>query len=292
MSMAYTTNQHVGQVRVQAIRMLKAGKSTREVARHFGYAQSTVVKWNKRKNEIWHQKSLPTRSSRPKTSPAALDHERVAQIIAVRLKTHRCAEVVAAQLKRDGVHVSLSSVKRTLARHGLLKKRSPWKKRRLYPLRPDIAKPGDLIELDTIHLVDKNGTKTYVYTAIDVFSRYGYAQLSGRANTHASLKFLKKCQAYFPFQMQVLQTDNGPEFGTFFTDGAMRRGMRHRHNHPRSPNENGHLERFNRTLQEEPFKQDLCLRKAEDLLQYLQYYNLERVHMGIGYKIPVEMLSK
>ena len=56
----------------------------------------------------------------------------------------------------------------------------------------------------------------------------------------------------------VVRTDNGPEFGKWFTDHCR---TKHRHNHPRSPNENGHLERFNRTLQEEPEKHNLSIFK-------------------------------
>ena len=46
MSMAYTSNINIGKIRIQAIRMLRDGKSTREVSRYLGYAQSTIVKWN------------------------------------------------------------------------------------------------------------------------------------------------------------------------------------------------------------------------------------------------------
>lgn len=290
MGMAYTTNEHIGKVRIQAIHMLREGESTREVARYLGYAQSTVVKWNKRKEESWHQKQLPTRSSRPKSHPRALSPELVARIIQTRLRLKRCSEVVYEQLKTEGVVVSLSSVKRVLGRHGLLKKRSPWKKTRAYPIRPDVQNPGDLVEFDTVHLINKDGTRSYVYTAIDVFSRYGYAELSSKANTHMSARFLKHCLKYFSFPSKVVQTDNGSEFGLYFTRQVHTLGLEHRHIHVRSPNENGHLERFNRTLQEEPFKFDLCLRKAKDLLLFLRYYNTERMHMGINYKTPQQML--
>jgi transposase len=45
MNMPYTTNEKAGKVRIVAIRMLRDGKSTREVSRYLGYAQSTIVKW-------------------------------------------------------------------------------------------------------------------------------------------------------------------------------------------------------------------------------------------------------
>ena len=288
MNMAYTTNEKVGKVRVLAIRMVLSGKSTREVARYFGYNQSTILRWYQRRNEAWHNQELPTRSSRPHTSPKRTPKELEAKIINIRKETKRCSEVVYEYLKKENVAVSLSTVKRVLKRYGCLKERSRWKKRRIYPIRPDIAKQGDLVEFDTIHFVDKYNKRLYVYTALDVYSRYGYAMISKKSNTHQTLRFLKKVKEYFPFEIRCIQTDNGPEFGKFFTDNCH---IKHRHNHPRSPNENGHLERFNRTLQEEIPKNDLCIFSKEDVLKYLEHYNLKRMHMGIKFKTPQEMIK-
>jgi transposase InsO family protein len=57
----------------------------------------------------------------------------------------------------------------------------------------------------------------------------------------------------------------------------------HRHSRVRQANDNAHIERFNRTLQEE------CLDHTphsfgafeKALPQYLKYYNTERLHNGI-----------
>lgn len=234
------------------------------------------------------RKELPTRSSRPHTSPRRTSREIEARIIAIRKETKRCSEVVYEQLKKEDITVSLSTVKRVLNRYGCLNKRSIWKKRRMYPIRPDITVQGDLVEFDTIHFVDKENKRSYVYTAIDVFSRYGYAMLSKKSNTHRTLQFLRKVKEYFPFKIKCIQTDNGPEFGTFFTDHC---GIKHRHNHPRSPNENGHLERFNRTIQEEMPKHQLSIFRKEDVKKYLTHYNFKRMHMGIKFKTPKEMLK-
>lgn len=287
--MAYTTNEKIGRVRVLAIRMVLSGKSTRETARYFGYNQSTIVRWYKRRHEVWHKKGeLPTRSSRPHTSPRRTPRDIEAKILVTRETLKRCSEVVYEQLKQENVHVSLSTVKRVLSRYGALNKRSPWKKRRIYPIRPDIAHQGDLVELDTIHFVDKHGKRSYVYTALDVYSRYGYALFSKKANTHASLRFFKKVKEYFSFNIQCVQTDNGPEFSKFFSDNCK---TKHRHNHPRSPNENGHLERFNRTIQEEMPKHQLSIFTKADVLEFLKHYNTKRMHMGIQFKTPQQMLN-
>jgi transposase len=123
MSMAYTNNPNMAQVRRQAVLMLKQGHSTRQVARHFGYSQSVIVKWAARAPSDGRL-LVPTRSSRPKSHPKQLAPDIVQAIIDARLAHNRCAEVVYDDLVEQGIKVSLSSVKRTLKRHELLREKS------------------------------------------------------------------------------------------------------------------------------------------------------------------------
>ena len=281
--MPYTTNKKIGAVRKEAQILLKAGWSTRKVARHLGYAQGTIVKWS-------HRRSVETVSSRPKKSPKALPEELVALVIAKRLEVRRCAEVIHVLLKRDGVQVSLSSVKRICTTYcAPLKRKSPWKRTRKYAERPEATHPGALVEMDTIHFFER-GVKKYVYTALDVYSRTGFAWASATIGAAVTVEFFKKTKRYFSFEITCIQTDNGPEFGKWFTDHVVRSGVLHRHNHPRSPNENGHLERFNRTMQEEMPKEGLCFAESTDIPVFIEWYNTKRPHMGIECKTPSEML--
>ncbi len=282
--MPYTNNENLPRVRAEAVRMVRAGTSTRTVARHFGYSQSAIVKWCGKAGIVVGAR-IETRSSRPKHHPRELPKETVDAIIAARMKYKRCTEVVHEHLKRDGVKVSLSSVKRVLKRYRLLKERSPWKKARKYPPLPNVVSPGDLVQFDTVHL--GRGTGRYVYTALDVYSRYAFAMRSDKANCRKSVVFLKQVMRAFP--CRTVQTDNGPEFGLHFSDAVRRLGAAHRHIHPRSPNENGHLERFNRTIQEETLIHGLSY-SQRDISKYLVHYNKKRLHMGLKFKTPQEML--
>jgi transposase InsO family protein len=289
MRMSYTTNEKLPEIRMKAVLLLRKGWPTRKVARHFGFSQSAIVKWSARAPRDGRS-VIETRSSAPKTSPRSLPKETVGRIINARIKSRRCAEVVYEMLKAEGVAVSLSSVKRKLSTYGLLKRRSLWKRRRVYPPRPEATTAGMLVQMDTIHFVDKDGKRIYVYTALDVYSRYGFATLSKKSNCHRSISFLKKAIGYFPFNIQNIQTDNGPEFGLHFTDFATRHSMAHRHIHPRSPNENGHLERFNRTIQEEIGRFGWCIFIPKDIRAFLRHYNTERLHMGINFKTPAQLV--
>jgi len=213
----------------------------------------------------------------------------IEQIRTKRLAHHRCAEVVHQELKNDGVVVSLSSVKRTLDREGLIRKRSPWKRLHRSLERPEAVKPGDLVQLDTIHVLSRGGQRFYVYTLIDVVSRWAYAKIVLRINTHQSLRFLREAQGQAPFAFTTLQSDHGSEFSTNFSD---RSHIVHRHSRVRQPNDNGHLERFNRTVQEE------CLdrvprtipRYRRALASYLPYYNGARLHLGLNLKTPLQVM--
>ena len=284
-NMAYTTNEKLPEVRKKARELLRRGWSTRKVARHLGYTQGAIVKWR-------HRKTVDTVPSIPKKSPKALPEELRARVIAKRLEVRRCAIVVHALLAKEGVRVSLSSVKRIVGTYcAPLKRKSAWARTRKYPPRPDADTPGALVQMDTIHFFGADGVKRYVYTALDVYSRTGYAMASAVANAVASVRFFEKTRRYFSFDVQTIQTDNGPEFKLWFTDHLKRRGISHRHNHPRSPNENGHLERFNRTLQEEMQKEGFSMHDPKDIPLFIDWYNTERPHMGIECKTPAEMLK-
>jgi len=274
---------------MEAVRLVKyRGWSTRQVARYTGYSQSVIVKWCKKDpTGGWHR--IPTKSSRPEHHPKALKSALVSAIIQQRLKRHRCAEVVHRELQNVGVAVSLSSVKRTLDRKGLLKKRSPWKRYHAPSPRPEAHTPGDLVELDTIHLYRPDRSRVYVFTLLDVCSRWAYARAYERANTHSALRFLHQARRRSPFAFKHLQSDHGSEFSTHFTE---RSHLPHRHSRVRTPNDNAHLERFNRTVQEE------CLDRLpknvrtinKRLPDYLRYYNGERLHFGLNLKTPLQVI--
>ena len=290
MDMTYTTNFKLPQVRMQAVNLLRQGWSTRQVARHLGYNQSTIVRWWARGHKL-NTRVVPTRSSRPLSHPRALTPEVVRKILEIRDARGRCAEVVHKTLLNQGIEVSLSSVKRTLGRHGRIKKRSPWKRRYLSAPRPYVTKPGDLVEIDTIHIGPHRPKRLFIYTLIDVYSRWAHAHVGYRVNTHHSLGFVRQAQEVAPFSFSMLQSDNGQEFSTYFSEQIK---IDHRHSRVRTPNDNGHLERFNRTIQEE------CLNRVPETLysyqkaisEYLPYYNTERLHLGIGLRTPLQVMPR
>lgn len=292
--MAYTTNPHLPKVRMEAVRLVKYRKwSTRQVARYTGYNQSTIVRWCK-KDPTGGWRKIETESSRPKTNPKALDREVVSAIIKERTGRRRCAEHVHKALERQGVEVSLSSVKRTLDRCGLTKKRSPWKRPHDNTPRPVALYPGALLQCDTVHILEPNGSRIYIYTLIDLYSRWAYAEVVSKIGANPSVEFIRNAIKKAPFKFEMIQTDNGSEFSTWCTHGWLRLGVKHRHGRVRKSNDQAHVERFNRTIQEECLDQTAHNLEnfRKEISEYLKYYNNERTHMGINYLTPNEMMQR
>jgi len=292
--MAYTVNPHLGKVRRDAVRLVKyRGWSMRDVAKHVGVEPSTISRWCKHPWATgWHE--IPTKSSAPKTHPNALSKEVVTAIIKKRMEHRRCGQVVHHELKKEGVQVSLSSVQRTLERTHLLKERSPWKRPHDYTERPEATHPGALLQCDTVHFVLPDGSRMYVYTLIDLYSRWAYAEVAERIGAHASVEFVRRAQAAASFAFEMVQTDHGTEFSTSFTHGLWLAKLEHRHSRVRQSNDNAHIERFNRTVQEECLDRTAHTLKhfASALEEYLPYYNGKRSHMGINYQTPLEVLRR
>lgn len=268
--------------------VIRDGWSTRQVARYTGYNQSSIVRWVERARNS-SQLIIPTCSSRPQYHPQALSSEIVSRILSMRAERNQCAEILYHRLGKEEILVSLSSVKRVLRRFGC-SRYSRWKKWHQYPPRPLAEKPGVLVEIDTIH-DGPHEDRLYVYTMLDVCSRFAHALPVERINTHRSLRFVRT--ASLPFSITTLQSDHGPEFSKWFTKMVAADGMAHRHSRVRRPNDNAHLERFNRTIQEE------CLNRVsrnlrswkKEIPEYLRYYNGERPHMGLQMKTPLEVMQ-
>lgn len=270
--------------------VIRDGWSTREVARYTGYNQSSIVRWVEQARNS-NMLVIPTRSSRPHHHPRALDPKIVSAILRYREQRHQCAEILHHRLTQDGHYVSLSSVKRVLKRFSC-SRYSRWKKWHQYAERPLPEKPGILVEIDTIH-DGPHEDRLYLYTMLDVCSRWAYAEASIRINTHRSLRFVRAVQDLAPFPIQTLQSDHGPEFSKYFTKQIHGAGIAHRHSRIRKPNDNAHLERFNRTIQDEcishlPRKFTIY---QKEIPEYLRYYNTQRPHMGLQFKTPTEVMQ-
>ena len=293
--MSYVTSPYAPRARREAVNLvLRDGWSPAHAARWAGVHRSTVGRWVVKAKTLNGNALLRNTTARPHSSPRSLDVRTVTQICILRRTLNRCAPVIQAHLAELGIVVSVSSVRRVLKRHGLLRPRSKWARYRPSIPRPRVERPGDLVQTDTVHCSRPDGTKVYLYTVIDVCSRLAYVEYHERIRPEIAVQVVLRAQAKAGFAFRMVQSDHGPEYSRWFTDSLTARGISSRHSRVRRPNDNAHIERFNRTIQEECFRSRLPRPEtAPQLLnEYLEYYNEARLHLGIGLSTPARIVAK
>lgn len=320
--MAYSINPNLPKARAFAMQLLiREGRPLQIVANRCGVHRSTIYRWKQKWDNLnvnvqltndnrptrqagtqfriaactWR---VPTLSSRPLISPKAISNEIIELVLSLRRILKRCAEVVWHHLIHDnGVTISLSSVRRILKRHYEINGRKK-RVRPDNPRRPHVTKPGELVETDTIHYIcPLTKTRRYVYTVIDLYSRMAYVEVHNRILPGLAAKVILHARNEFGFDFTMVQADNGPEFSRYFEQVLRSHNMLTRHTRLGRPNDNAHIERFNRTIQEECLGSTITYKTTTKHIQtkinnYLEYYNFKRVHLSLQYKTPAEMLQR
>ena len=151
--------------------------------------------------------------------------------------------------------------------------------------------PGDLVQMDTVSIF-ADGIKRYIFTAIDVRTRFAFAYTYKSNSSANGRDFLDKFIKLAPFATARIQTDNGSEFAKHFEQSCQKYGLVHFFTYPRHPKSNAHLERFNKTIQEQFVNWHIDdIEEPEvfnlKLMEYLIWYNTEKPHRGIGNLSPL-----
>ncbi len=159
-----------------------------------------------------------------------------------------------------------------------------------------VNEPGDLVEIDTV-VRFSSGLKRYIITAVDTFGRPAFAYTYNRLNSANARDFFQKLEEVMPFKIKAVQTDNGSEFHLHFRDYLEKRNITHYYNHAGRPYKQGHIEKFNRTLQEEFVDSyEHWLTNIDEfnlkLIDWLLWYNIERPHWSLDLETPVDYLIK
>ena len=152
-------------------------------------------------------------------------------------------------------------------------------------------RPGDLVEIDTVDIF-VDGLKRYLLTAIDLPTRFAFAYTYKSSSSSTARDFLGKLKMVAPFPILRVQTDNGHEFLKHFATACEQAQLVHFFNYPRHPQSNAHLERFNRTIQEQFAQANTHLLDEpalfnRELMRYLLWYNTEKPHRAIGNVAPL-----
>jgi transposase InsO family protein len=181
-----------------------------------------------------------------------------------------------------------------VSHYGKIKSQKKRKKKLRKPKDFYTQEPGDLIEIDTVVRFDW-GIKRYIITAIDTKTRYTFALTYTRANSKNVKDFYQKLETIFPYSIKAIQTDNGSEFHKYFRIYLKEQEITHYWNYPGQPYKNGHIEKYNRTIQEEFIDQNSVLLEDtgqfnKKLMSYLIWYNTKRPHWSLNLTSPVDYL--
>lgn len=223
-------------------------------------------------------------------------------------------------LKREGKTCSKPTIQKILDKHGLgskyqrllklesenlagqielnreeelmLEKNNPCFRER----HIESSKPGELLCQDTTMIARLAGMgKIYVQAVVDAYCSLGFAYVhTGKIPAHAAAVLHNEVLPFYCAQdldVENILTDNGTEYcgteGHTYELYLDLNDIQHRRTKPHSPQTNGFVERFNKTLKEEFF--DIAFRQKsyedletlqQDLNEWLCFYNGERVHLG------------
>ena len=173
----------------------------------------------------------------------------------------------------------------------------PYKRQKVLRKPKDIIieAPGALVALDTAEIII-HGSRHYIITCEDIFSRFSFAFATTSHASKAAEEFFTLWIQVFLYQTAFVLTDNGSEFKKHFVKRLLELQITHYHTYPKTPKMNAHVERFNRTIQEEfaDYHRDLLLNPDcfnAKLMDWLIFYNTKRVHHAFKNKLtPVQFL--
>lgn len=165
------------------------------------------------------------------------------------------------------------------------------------PKRFERARPNQLWQTDLFTFtLKRENRRLYLVVYLDDHSRYvtGFGVSASSSGSFVRDALEAAIVAYGPPE-EVL-TDNGSQYHTWRGKSAFRklldkRGIRHIVARPRHPQTLGKTERFWRTLWEECLETAVP-RSVEDARgrvgHFIDYYNFQRTHQGIGGLIPAD----
>jgi len=274
----------------------------------YGVSRSTIYAWRTR----YHPRKLETlepKSRAPKRKRAVCWSWADEQaILKVRQAHPRWGKrKLVPLLRAEGCTLSEATVGRIvrrLKRSGRLVEPKRRMHRRPRPVRPHATRkpaayrpqhPGDLLQIDTVHLHTDTGSQLRQFSAIDVVSRVAAVGVRTRATAGTAAAFVDELLDRFPTRIRAIQVDGGSEFMAEFEEICAANGIPVYVLPPRSPKLNGCVERFNRTSREEFWE---CYEGTYDLASvqpalraWEDEYNRLRPHQALAMQRPIEFLA-
>lgn len=157
-----------------------------------------------------------------------------------------------------------------------------WKKE---PTFYCLDQPGEEMQMDGCYPFGRS-KQAMSFDAIDDCSRFVFGRCYDRETTANAIAFVKELVVRVPFRLARLRVDNryGKQFKLFCEQEL---GIEVIENDPYSPQQNGKVERFHKTLKRSFFWKYCAYTDNLDQLnlkytQWLVWYNYRRRHRGYG----------
>jgi len=304
--------------RMTLVERVRSGRPVAHVAAEMGISRTTAWRWWRR-FQAEGPAGLLDRSSVARSHP-----HRTAACVQTRIRIMRHLTRRGPVFIADRMGMHPSTVGRVLRRHQvpLLRDTDPVtgaviRATRRSAQRYEHDHPGSLLHIDVKKLgrvPDGGGWRAhgrservrgrgigydYVHTAIDDHSRVAYVEPHDDEKGGTAAGFLKRAIAFYAglgVTVERVISDNAFAYRNSAAFRAVidQHGITQKFIRPHCPWTNGKVERLNRTLATEwayarPFTSNTERRAA--LRAWLDHYNLDRRHLGIGGQTPIDRIN-
>ena len=269
--------------------------SNSELSIKYGVSEKTIYKWKNRT-------SFEDKSSRPQTIHYSLSD--LNQLIAVKLRvlTWWSLDEITEVISPDNPETIRSAVYRTFVREHINK--VPQKEKEKAKKFKEYA-PG-FIHIDVTYLPKIDGTKYYLFVAIDRATRTLFYKVYDAKTSANAENFMQECLDFFPFKITHVLTDNGLEFtnrllkdkkGKYCAKPSKldlvckENNIDHRCTKPFTPKTNGMVEKANDIIKNKTIKitnYTNLEQMNQDLMKFLVHYNLYRRHGSLRRELKVK----
>lgn len=294
-------------VKVELILLACKLQSVTEACARRGFSRKFFYKWYGRlRRSGWKLSSLREYSRRPrKTHRLRTQRSTEARIQRLHAVGYG-APTIQAHLLREGKKLSQSTICHILRGRKKCLKKTRREKLKAHRRRYEIPIPGLRLQMDVKYVPERVGElKAYAYVIIDECTRMRFIYAYTSINPANTVDFLDRAQAFFPFALRTIQTDNGLEFTYRLRPQihaetihpmdmwCAENQIGHRCIPPGEKELNGKVERSHR-IDEQCFywraPTDSIEHLNEEITHWMRVYNHERLHGGIGFKTPFEKL--
>jgi putative transposase len=275
----------------------RSGWPARRTLQQLGVSRASYYRWRK---EARQAKLLPPEPARPvQAYEATEDEKRLVRAYALKHAGIRHRELAWRMVDEDVACLSPSTVYRILKSENLV---CPWRRRQKRTREEDekAARPDEMWATDLMY-VQVAGRTYYLVSFLDEYSRMivHHALVPSMDATTVSIeaqaaieRLLEERGGEIPAGgMPRLRSDNGSCYISREFRGVLdEHQLGHQRIKPHCPEENGLMERANRTVREALDGEELTdlLQAQRVIARIIEWYNSERLHSALGYLRPMD----